>query len=404
MSKVFLVTLRFPYGNFEQFLEHELPYWQPEDLQILPLMSDKKTGRAVGYDVTDVLNVSRLSWTEKFRSAWCLAYDTEFWREFLCIILRARFKSLRPLFIYAILSNRLYLKIKKSRAAFRDAGLVYCYWSNWSLRAFVLAKKRLPELSFKLITRSHRVDLYAYAMPGGHMPFRHRFHPSVDAYYPISDDGARYLSEQYGVPSGKIKVHRLGVPRKGAPGSPVDVTRDGIKLISVSYAKQVKRLDRIVDAIALIQHSRPDVRVSWVHIGGGELLEEIRDYAAGKGVECEWLGMQSNEFVMNYLSHAKGSIFVNVSDSEGVPVSIMEAFSFRIPVVATDVGGTGELVTDQVGRLIKAPFETDAIADGIVAVYENYPEPAELEDIYMMKCSGDNYKKFISEIKKAMPN
>jgi len=398
VSKVFLVTSRFPYGNSEQFLEHELPYWAKEDLKILPLMSDVSTGRGSGFEVSDMLNVSLLSRKEKIISALYLARDAEFWKELCFIIYRCKFRSLRALLIHAILSNRLCFKINKSKSGFESADLVYCYWSNWSLRAFAMAKRRNPNLSFKLITRSHRVDLYAYAMPGGYMPFRHGFHRQVDAYYPISRDGERYLSKHYGVPAEKIKIHRLGVPKRAISDSEVSIVPDGIKLISVSYAKRVKRLDRIVDAIALIHRKCPETKVSWVHIGGGELLPEIQKYALSHGVECEWLGMQSNEFVLKYLSKAQGAIFVNVSDSEGVPVSIMEALSFGIPVVATDVGGTGELVTKRVGRLIRAPFEIEEIADGLISVFENYPSPSELEDVYITKCSGKNYESFIDDI------
>ncbi|NJK95527.1 MAG: glycosyltransferase [Bacteroidales bacterium] len=45
-------------------------------------------------------------------------------------------------------------------------------------------------------------------------------------------------------------------------------------------------------------------------------------------------------------------MFLNTSLSEGVPVSVMEALSFGLPVIATDVGGTGELINDEVGMLI----------------------------------------------------
>ena len=45
--------------------------------------------------------------------------------------------------------------------------------------------------------------------------------------------------------------------------------------------------------------------------------------------------------------------FVNVSESEGIPVSIMEAASFGIPIIATDVGGTSEIVDNSNGFLIE---------------------------------------------------
>ena len=43
---------------------------------------------------------------------------------------------------------------------------------------------------------------------------------------------------------------------------------------------------------------------------------------------------------------------MNVSESEGIPVSIMEASSFGIPVIATNVGGVGEIVENGYNGLL----------------------------------------------------
>ena len=45
-------------------------------------------------------------------------------------------------------------------------------------------------------------------------------------------------------------------------------------------------------------------------------------------------------------------MFINLSSSEGIPVSIMEAQSFGIPVIATNVGGSGEIVVSETGVLV----------------------------------------------------
>ena len=56
-------------------------------------------------------------------------------------------------------------------------------------------------------------------------------------------------------------------------------------------------------------------------------------------------------------------LLVNVSTTEGLPVSMMEAMSFSIPVLATDVGGVGEIVKDGYnGFLIDESFTDEALA------------------------------------------
>ncbi len=62
---------------------------------------------------------------------------------------------------------------------------------------------------------------------------------------------------------------------------------------------------------------------------------------------------------------------MNVSESEGVPVSIMEAQSFGIPVIATNVGGTPEIVNEENGHLLTANPTANEIASSFYDVAFN---------------------------------
>jgi glycosyltransferase involved in cell wall biosynthesis len=56
---------------------------------------------------------------------------------------------------------------------------------------------------------------------------------------------------------------------------------------------------------------------------------------------------------MEFYRNTPVHLFISTSRSEGVPVSMMEALSFGIPVMATAVGGVPELVSNHVGHLLK---------------------------------------------------
>lgn len=64
--------------------------------------------------------------------------------------------------------------------------------------------------------------------------------------------------------------------------------------------------------------------------------------------------MLSHDQVMNYYKEHHFDVFINMSTNEGVPVSIMEAASFGIPIIATNVGGTSEIVQPSVGMLLSS--------------------------------------------------
>jgi len=47
---------------------------------------------------------------------------------------------------------------------------------------------------------------------------------------------------------------------------------------------------------------------------------------------------------------------MNLSETEGIPVSIMEAQSAGVPILATNLGGTSEIVNNENGFLVEKDF------------------------------------------------
>ncbi|MCE3258654.1 MAG: amylovoran biosynthesis AmsK, partial [Bacteroidetes bacterium] len=81
-----------------------------------------------------------------------------------------------------------------------------------------------------------------------------------------------------------------------------------------------------------------------------------------KNINIEFAGNLANEQVFELYRTRSINLFLSVSETEGLPVSMMEAISFGIPIVATDVGGCSEIVTKDTGRLIPADFKISDVA------------------------------------------
>ncbi|MBK7238933.1 MAG: glycosyltransferase [Flavobacteriales bacterium] len=58
-------------------------------------------------------------------------------------------------------------------------------------------------------------------------------------------------------------------------------------------------------------------------------------------------------------------VFIHLSDSEGLPIALMEAASFGIPLLANDVGGVSEIVTSSTGRLLNSHPNVSEVVDAL---------------------------------------
>ena len=59
-------------------------------------------------------------------------------------------------------------------------------------------------------------------------------------------------------------------------------------------------------------------------------------------------------------------LLVSISSTEGLPNNVLEALSMEVPVVATNVGGVGEIIRNRINGLLFEPEDSDGIAEGIV--------------------------------------
>lgn len=98
-----------------------------------------------------------------------------------------------------------------------------------------------------------------------------------------------------------------------------------------------------------------------VAIGQGPLEAEMRELHARLGLGDRVLLLGQRDDAMRVLSAC--DIFTMASDNEGLPVAIMEALALGLPVVATDVGGIPEAITNDVEGLLVPPTRPDALAD-----------------------------------------
>jgi glycosyltransferase involved in cell wall biosynthesis len=127
----------------------------------------------------------------------------------------------------------------------------------------------------------------------------------------------------------------------------------------VGVLRAGKAHDVLLAAVPAVKSVFPNLCVKIV--GGGELAPPVMDTVASLGDTVEILGARSD--VPEIL--AATDVVVQASHSEGLPTVMMEAGAAGRPVVATDVGGTRDIVVHDDTGILVARGDADALARGI---------------------------------------
>jgi len=189
----------------------------------------------------------------------------------------------------------------------------------------------------------------------------------LDGVFPDSEQAVQYLRANYPWASSKFNVARMGVRDPGFASLGAPLGR--VVVVSCSLAVAVKRLDLIARAVASAARSRPDLEFEWHHFGEGELLESVRQLATAilpNNAVANIPGYLGLDHLMRFYRDHPIDVFVNASASEGTPVSVMEAISCGIPVVATAAGGHVEIVSESNGVLVPVDASPEEIASAIL--------------------------------------
>ncbi|MDE0707717.1 MAG: glycosyltransferase, partial [Candidatus Poseidoniales archaeon] len=231
---------------------------------------------------------------------------------------------------------------------FSEIDAVVSFWLNRG--ACIAAELSRRHERIVSVSRGHGGDIYAHRRGRKHLPMQRCALKHLKAILPDSEAGAKYIQEKYPEVAGKVEVGRLGVDEHDAAVA----SNDGrLHIISVASLLPVKRIHLIA---AALQYTTREIK--WTHVGGGETLAQINAELenVGDNVEVDMKGQIDHKDVLKWFEENPADVFVNVSSSEGLPVSIMEAFSYGIPAIATAVGGMPEIVTEDCGVLLEPNF------------------------------------------------
>lgn len=376
-----LVTHHFPFTVKEAFLENEIPFLASAFARILIIArteADVHVRPVPAHCMVETLPLksplpeqlfSLLLTLLRLRTA-CRWW----WEEIESLRQRQRPVSI------AILRKMLHDLLKSRILAYRFQQLEkkhglqnpirYSYWLDAGALAFGWMKG-----GQKQVGRAHRVDVYEEVNPHRYLSFRKGLLTRLNATYVISEHGQEYLQKTGLVNPAKIRLARLGTT---APQNTSPVSEKPFRIVSCSFVHPVKRVPLVAESLLLLH----DRHLEWIHFGDGPDLEAVRSFCtqawrAHPHKTFHLPGSIRNTQLLQFYQENTVDVFINVSTSEGIPVTMMEAQSFGIPIVALDVGGVREIVTPETGSLLPATATPADIASA-VAYWLDQPLAARL--------------------------
>lgn len=227
----------------------------------------------------------------------------------------------------------------------------YSYWMSVQAETFLFLKRSYRKARF--LTRCHGIDCYEERQKENYLEYRQQLIECVDSIICISKHAKEYMDGKYSSAE-KTRVSYLGSVPGDYPKDIPDISRKVFKIVTCSSISEVKRVEFVPDILSKIK----GVHIIWHHYGDGPKIGELRRKIANlpDNVECEIKGFVEHKDILKLYEQEGYHLFMNVSSSEGIPVSIMEALSLGIPVIATDVGGLKEIIENGVNGYLVSPY------------------------------------------------
>jgi glycosyltransferase involved in cell wall biosynthesis len=200
---------------------------------------------------------------------------------------------------------------------------------------------------------------------------RHVIARRTDVLLAVSREDRRRMSEIERISPDRTRYMPNGIPPFRAESghdvrSELGIPGDAPVIGTVSVVRSEKRLDLLLEAVALLAREFPQLRL--LVVGGGFPVHihalESQAEALGLSEVVSFLGLRTD--VADVV--ATFDVAVSSSRFEGSPLSLLEYMAAARPIVATRVGGVPDLIEDRISGLLVEPENAAALAAGIATL------------------------------------
>lgn len=226
--------------------------------------------------------------------------------------------------------------------------------------------------------------LHSTGWPDGIGFLNRRLTPITDAFIGVAAAHGKHLVERERFPAGKVHVIPNGIDTDAfaPPQLPKDTLRRQLHLpvacptaCIVAALRPEKNHAVLLQAAARVRNHVADAQ--FLIVGDGPERSRLEQLSADLNLTDAIHFLGTRHDIPRILQAS--DVFVLTSDNEAAPVSILEAMSTSLPVVATKVGSVPEIVRPGVMGLLAEPRDVNVLATHLTSL---------LTDSHMAECMG----------------
>lgn len=359
LKRTLIITAAYPYGSAESFLTDEFAALMEHGLNILIWPVQYRPGMIERDDFpagAELIAIDGRSIRSLVSLLSGLMRHPRRWARVLGLLSRDRLHLVKNLLILPSVA-RIHDSLD-----WTPVDHIHAHWLSTSGTA-ALALSVLTDIPFSV--SAHRWDIVDANLV--------REKCSRAAFVRvISQASRRLLEERAGM--GNLRVIHMGVTLGDPPMHADRGMESVLRLVTAANLVEVKGHEVILDAAELLQGR--GFRFTWDIAGDGPLRTRLEEQISLRGLNdhVRILGHRSRRELLEsygdgcYDAFVLASLDLGEGLHEGIPVSLMEAMTYGISVIATTTGGVSELVRPGVDGLLVPPGDAESLVAAVMSL------------------------------------
>jgi glycosyltransferase involved in cell wall biosynthesis len=208
-------------------------------------------------------------------------------------------------------------------------------------------------------------------------------------------DGNQTMVEinSYGIKPRKIQRVILPGLIKSVSKKGIEVSEKKLQILVVARIEKIKRIDLVLSVARVLTRTYPALNYEITIVGDGGLREVFENQSGDESLPIKFVGWKDN--VSEY--YQKADLLLSTSDSEGTPLTFMEAASFGCPIISTKAGSVADLISHRITGIL-CESNPEIIAEEIVNLWKNKPLLREYSQNSLIKAADEfTVNKFINK-------